>query len=55
MWTGLGTEVVARRACGTQLSSFSLIQIALFSVTVFAAVQHGGPEDFEERIVPLPL
>lgn len=54
---GQGTDVVvgkARTPGGAQLSFFSLIRTVLFSV-VFAAVQHGGPEDSEERIVPVPL
>lgn len=56
MRTGQGTDVVmgkARTAGEAQLS-FSLIWTVLFPV-VFAAVQHGGPEDSEERIVPVPL
>lgn len=58
MGTGHGTEAVtgkANRAGGAQLCFFSLIWTVLFSVIVFAAVQHGGPEDSEERVVPVPL
>lgn len=57
MRTGQGTDVVmgkARTAGEAQLSFSSLIWTVLFPV-VFAAVQHGGPEDSEERIVPVPL
>lgn len=58
MGTGHGTETImgkANRAGGAQLFFFSLIWTVLFSVIVFAAVQHGGPEDSEERVVPIPL
>lgn len=58
MGTGHGTEVVVGKAStagGAQLSFFSLIRTVVFSVIVFAAVQHGGPEDPEEGVVPVPL
>lgn len=57
MRTGQGTDGVmgkARISGGAQLSFFSLTWTVLFAV-VFAAVQHGGSEDSEERIVPVPL
>lgn len=41
-------------AGGAQLSFF-LTQTDMFSVIVFAAVQHGGPEDPEEGVVSVPL
>lgn len=57
MAAGCRIEVVEKtsRAGGAQLSSFLLTQTALFSVVVFAAVQHGGPEDSEEGVVSVPL
>lgn len=58
MGIGHGAEAImaeANTAGGAQLSFFSLIWTVLFSVVVFAAVQHGGPEDSEERVVPVPL
>jgi len=58
MGRGRGTEAVmgkATAAGGAQLSFLSLIRTVLFSVTVFAAVQHGGPEDPEEGVVPVPF
>lgn len=57
MRTGQGADVAMRKARTSgeaQLSFFSLIWTVLFPV-VFAAIQHGGPEDSEERIVPVPL
>lgn len=57
MRTGQGADVAmgkARTSGEAQLSFFSLIWTVLFPV-VFAAIKHGGPEDSEERIVPVPL
>lgn len=45
----------ANPAEGTQLSFSLLIQTVLFSVFVIAAVQHWGSEDFEERVIAVPL
>ena len=58
MGTGHGTEAVMGKANttgGARFSFFSLTWTVLFSVVVFAAVQHGGPEDSEERVLPVPL
>lgn len=57
MGTDHRTEAVmgkASAAGGAWISFFSLIRTVVFSV-FFAAVQHGGPEDAEERVVPVPL
>lgn len=57
MGTGRRIEVMEKTSTGggAKLSFFLLTQAALFSVVVFAAVQHRGPEDSEEGVVSVPL